>query len=203
MLFRSWQHALVLLAAMGQAKAMGSVVRAWDVRDVSDQAASLGAGWVKVDFKEDASGAGGYAKESSAAFQEKQRETFHGVCKEVDIVITTAAIPGRKSPVLIEDYMVRDMKPGSVIVDLAAAGGGNCTMTRKDEVYVTENGVTIIGYTSLPGMMPGQSTAMYAQNMVNFVRHIAKKDATALLPNINKELAAGEAGDIVVRSVVC
>lgn len=191
------------LAAMGQAKAMGSVVRAWDVRDVSDQAASVGAGWVKVDFKESGEGTGGYAKESSAEFQEAQRETFHKVCKECDIIITTAAIPGRPSPRLIEDYMVKDMKAGSVIVDLAALGGGNCTMTRKDEVYVTENGVTIIGFTSLPGMMPGQSSAMYGQNMVNLVRHIAKKDATVLLPNINKELAAGEAGDIVIRSIVC
>merc|ERR1719352_56509 len=174
---------------MGQAKAMGSVVRAWDVRDVSDQAASLGAG--------------GYAKESSAEFQEAQRATFHKVCKEVDIVITTAAIPGRPSPRLIEDYMVKDMKPGSVIVDLAALGGGNCTITKKDEVYTTENGVTIIGYTGLPGLMPGQASAMFAQNMLNMVRHIAKKEPSALLENINKELAAGESGDIIVRSIVC
>jgi NAD(P) transhydrogenase len=191
------------LAAMGQAKAMGSVVRAWDVRDVSDQAASLGAGWVKVDFKESGEGTGGYAKESSAEFQAAQRATFHKVCKEVDIVITTAAIPGRPSPRLIEDYMVKDMKPGSVIVDLAALGGGNCTLTRKDEVYTTENGVTIIGYTGLAGMMPGQASAMFAQNMVNLVRHIAKKDPTALLPTIDKELSSGESGDIIVRSIVC
>jgi len=191
------------LAAMGQAKAMGSVVRAWDVRPVADQAASLGASWVKVDFKESGEGVGGYAKESSAEFQEAQRATFHKVCKEVDIVITTAAIPGRPSPRLIEDYMVQSMKPGSVIVDLAALGGGNCTLTKKDEVYTTENGVTIIGYTGLPGMMPGQSSAMYANNMLNLCRHIAKKDATTLLPNINKELAAGESGDIIVRSIVC
>jgi len=191
------------LAAMGQAKAMGSVVRAWDVRDVSDQAASLGAGWVKVDFKEDGAGAGGYAKESSAEFQEAQRATFHKVCKECDIVITTAAIPGRPSPRLIEDYMVKDMKPGSVIVDLAALGGGNCTMTKKDEIYTTANGVTIIGYTGLPGLMPGQASAMFAQNMLNLVRHVAKKEPASLLNNINKELAAGETGDIIVRSIVC
>lgn len=195
------------LAAMGQAKAMGSVVRAWDVRDVSDQAASLGASWVRVDFKESGEGVGGYAKESSAEFQEAQRATFHRVCKEVDIVITTAAIPGRPSPRLIEDYMVKDMKPGSVIVDLAALGGGNCTATKKDQVHVTPNGVTIIGYTGLPGLMPGQASAMFAQNMVNLVRHVAKKDElkdpSVLIPNINKELAAGEQGDIIVRSIVC
>merc|ERR1719399_2698931 len=192
------------LQAIGGCKQMGSVVRAWDVRDVSDQAASLGASWVRVDFKEAGEGQGGYAKESSAEFQEAQRATFHRVCKEVDIVITTAAIPGRPSPRLIEDYMVKDMKPGSVIVDLAALGGGNCTLTKKDEVYTTENGVTIIGYTGLAGMMPGQSSAMFAQNMLNLVRHITtKKDPATLLPNISQQLSAGEEGDIIVRSVVC
>merc|ERR1719379_2870077 len=144
------------LAAIGTSKALGSVVRAWDVRDVSDQAASLGASWITVDFKESGDGAGGYAKESSPEFQAAQKATFHKHLKEVDIIITTAAIPGRKSPVLIEDYMVKDMKPGSVIVDLAAAGGGNCTITKPDEKYVTENGVTIIGYTGLAGKMPWQ-----------------------------------------------
>merc|ERR1719454_2317208 len=163
------------LQAIGAARALGSVVRAWDVRDVSDQAASLGAGWVKVDFKESGEGVGGYAKESSQEFEAAQRATFHKVCKECDIVITTAAIPGRPSPRLIADYMVKDMKPGSVIVDLAALGGGNCTITKKDQVYTTENGVTIIGYTGLPGLMPGQASAMFAQNMLNMVRHIAKK----------------------------
>merc|ERR1719450_1846419 len=191
------------LAAMGQAKAMGSVVRAWDVRDVSDQAASLGASWVNVDFKESGEGVGGYAKESSAEFQAAQRATFHKVCKEVDIVITTAAIPGRKSPILITEEMVQSMKPGSVIVDLAAQGGGNCTMTKKDEIYETPNGVTIIGYTNLAGLMPGQASAMFAQNMLNLVRHVAKKDPAALIPNMNAALAAGEEGDIIVRSIVC
>ena len=94
------------LAAMGTSKALGSVVRAWDVRDVSDQVQSMGAKWVTVDFKEDGAGAGGYAKESSPEFLKAQKETFHKHCKESDIVITTAAIPGRASPKLIEDYMV-------------------------------------------------------------------------------------------------
>merc|ERR1719247_20222 len=191
------------LAAIGTSKAMGSVVRAWDVRDVSDQVQSMGAKWITVDFEESGAGEGGYAKESSAAFQKAQKATFHKHLKECDIVITTAAIPGRPSPRLIEDYMVKDMKPGSVIVDLAALGGGNCTVTKKDELYTTENGVTIIGHTGLPGMMPGQASAMFAQNMLNLVRHVAKKDAAALLPEIDKQLAAGEAGDIIVRSIVC
>merc|ERR1719487_2801177 len=135
------------LAAIGTSKAMGSIVRAWDVRDVSDQVQSMGASWITVDFEESGAGEGGYAKESSKEFQEAQKATFHKHCKECDIIITTAAIPGRTSPVLIEDYMVKDMKPGSVIVDLAATGGGNCTLTRAGEKYTTDNGVTILGYT--------------------------------------------------------
>merc|ERR1719265_2033201 len=191
------------LAAMGQAKAMGSVVRAWDVRDVSDQAASLGASWVRVDFKESGDGAGGYAKESSPEFQAAQKETFHKHLKECEIVISTAAIPGRKSPVLIEEYMVKDMKPGSVIVDLAAAGGGNCTLTRAGETYTTENGVTIIGYTDLAGRMGGQASAMYATNMLNMVTHFTGKDgAPAFMPKVDAALA-DEKGDIIIKSTIC
>merc|ERR1719502_1443819 len=114
----------------------------------------MGAKWVTVDFEESGAGEGGDAKESRAEFQNAQKETFHKHAKECDIIITTAAIPGRPSPKLIEDYMVKDMKPGSVIIDLAAAGGGNCTLTKPGEMYITENGVTIIGYTGLPGLMP-------------------------------------------------
>eukprot|EP00933_Yihiella_yeosuensis_P029602 TRINITY_DN2321_c0_g1_i1.p1 TRINITY_DN2321_c0_g1~~TRINITY_DN2321_c0_g1_i1.p1 ORF type:complete len:1050 (+),score=272.13 TRINITY_DN2321_c0_g1_i1:141-3290(+) len=192
------------LAAMGTSKALGSVVRAWDVRDVSDQVKSMGASWVKVDFEESGAGEGGYAKESSAEFQKAQKETFHKNCKDCDIIITTAAIPGRPSPKLIEDYMVKDMKPGSVIVDLAAEGGGNCTLTRLGEKYTTENGVTIIGYADNPGRMANQASAMYAQNMFNLVKHITGKEgADQLLPLIDAALAAGESGDIIARSIVC
>merc|ERR1719230_2072320 len=197
-------HTMVLgigvagLAAMGTSNALGSVVRAWDVRDVSDQVKSMGGKWITVDFKEDGAGAGGYAKESSAAFQEAQKATFHKHCKEVDIIISTAAIPGRPSPKLIEDYMVKDMKPGSVIVDLAAAGGGNCTLTKPGQTYTTDNGVTIIGYLDGPGRMASQASQMYAQNMFNLVKHISPKEgASELLPLIDKHLASGEEGDIV------
>jgi len=202
-------HTMVLgigvagLAAMGTSNALGSVVRAWDVRDVSDQVTSMGGKWIKVDFKEDGAGAGGYAKESSPEFQAAQKATFHKNAKEVDIIISTAAIPGRKSPVLIEDYMVKDMKPGSVIVDLAAAGGGNCSLTKPGESYKTENGVTIIGYTDLPGRMGLQASSMYAQNMLNMSNHITGKGgAEAFMPNVNSALGA-EDGDIIVRSIVC
>eukprot|EP00929_Paragymnodinium_shiwhaense_P110360 TRINITY_DN772_c0_g1_i8.p1 TRINITY_DN772_c0_g1~~TRINITY_DN772_c0_g1_i8.p1 ORF type:complete len:1041 (+),score=305.15 TRINITY_DN772_c0_g1_i8:54-3176(+) len=191
------------LAAIGTSKALGSVVSAWDVRDVSDQCFSMGAKWVKVDFKEDGAGAGGYAKESSQAFQKAQQETFRRVCSESDIVITTAAIPGRKSPLLITADAVAAMKPGSVIVDLAAIGGGNCELTRANEVVTTANGVIILGYTDLPSRMANQASAMYAQNMNNLLKHVAKKDGAAgFLPNLFKELSDPE-GDIVSRSIVC
>uniref|UniRef100_A0A7S1RP15 proton-translocating NAD(P)(+) transhydrogenase n=1 Tax=Alexandrium catenella TaxID=2925 RepID=A0A7S1RP15_ALECA len=192
------------LAAIGTSKALGSVVRAWDVRDVSDQVQSMGASWITVDFEESGAGEGGYAKESSAEFQKAQKATFAKHLKECEIVITTAAIPGRTSPVLIEEYMVKDMKPGSVIVDLAAVGGGNCTLTRKDESYTTENGVTIIGYTDLAGRMAAQSSAMFAQNLANLLGHVSPKEkAKGFFPSIDSALAAGEEGDIVVRSIVC
>jgi len=202
-------HTMVLgvgvagLAAMGTSSALGAVVRAWDVRDVSDQVKSMGGKWISVDFKEDGAGAGGYAKESSKEFQEAQKATFHKHCKEVDIIISTAAIPGRKSPVLIEDYMVKDMKPGSVIIDLAAMGGGNCTLTKAGEKYTTDNGVTIVGYTDLAGRMGEQASAMYATNMMHMVNHITGKEgAPAFMPNVNKALESDQ-GDIIVKSIVC
>jgi len=191
------------LAAIGTSRALGSVVKAWDVRDVSDQVKSMGAGWVTVDFKEDASGAGGYAKESSKEFQAAQQATFKKHLETIDIAITTAAIPGKPSPVLITDDMVKVMKPGSVIVDLAAVGGGNCTMTRKDEVYTTDNGVTIIGYTDLPGRMSCQASSMYAQNMMQLLRHIhGKEKAAGFVTQFESHLANEETGDIVTRSIV-
>jgi len=192
------------LAAIGTSKALGSVVRAWDVRDVSDQVHSMGAQWVSVDFKEDGAGEGGYAKESSDAFKKAQQETFRKVLSEVDIAISTAAIPGKRSPLLITKEAVACMKPGSVIVDLAAAGGGNCELTRFDEVYTTPNGVIIIGYTDLASKMAEQASYMYAQNMANLLQHIQGKDTgLEMLSNLYKHLEAGESGDIVSRSIVC
>jgi NAD(P) transhydrogenase len=192
------------LAAIGTSKALGSVVKAWDVRDVSDQCASMGAGWVRVDFKEDGAGAGGYAKESSDAFKQAQQETFERVLAETDIAITTAAIPGKRSPLLITKKAVEKMKPGSVIVDLAAVGGGNCELTKLNEAYCTPNNVTIIGYSDLPARMANQSSAMYGQNMINLLKHIhGKEKAAGLLTNISAHLNAGDSGDIVTRSIVC
>ncbi|CAE8633891.1 unnamed protein product [Polarella glacialis] len=192
------------LAAIGTSRALGSVVRAWDVRDVSDQVHSMGAKWVTVDFKEDGAGQGGYAKESSDAFKEAQQATFKKVLSEVDIAITTAAIPGRRSPLLITKDAVDAMKPGSVIVDLASIGGGNCELTRPGEAYTTANGVTIIGYNDMPARMANQSSAMYSQNMANLLKHVhAKGKAADFLPNLYGALDQGEKGDIVSRSIVC
>jgi NAD(P) transhydrogenase len=157
-----------------------------------------------VDFKEDGAGQGGYAKESSAEFQAAQKATFHKHAKEVDLIVSTAAIPGRKSPVLIEDYMVKDMKPGSVIVDLAAAGGGNCSLTKPGEVYTTDNGVTIVGLMDLPGRMASQASSMYATNMLNLISHVhAKEGASAFWANWNEAFKKGDNGDIIVRSILC
>ncbi|CAK9010660.1 NAD(P) transhydrogenase subunit alpha (Nicotinamide nucleotide transhydrogenase subunit alpha) (Pyridine nucleotide transhydrogenase subunit alpha) [Durusdinium trenchii] len=166
------------LAAIGTSKAMGSVVRAWDVRDVSDQVHSMGAKWVTVDFKESGEGQGGYAKESSDAFKKVQQETFRKVLAECDIAISTAAIPGRPSPLLITKEAVAGMKPGSVIVDLAAQGGGNCELTKLNEIVTTANGVTIIGYADMPAR--------------NLLRHIhGKGKAADFMKNFLGALDAG------------
>jgi len=192
------------LAAIGTSKALGSVVKAWDVRDVSDQCASMGSGWVRVEFKESGEGTGGYAKESSDAFKQAQQETFKKVLSDTDIAITTAAIPGKRSPLLITKEAVAAMKPGSVIVDLAAVGGGNCELTRLNEAYMTSNGVTIIGYSDLPARMASQSSAMYAQNMLNLLKHMhGKEKGPGLLSQMSKNLNSGDEGDIVTRSIVC
>eukprot|EP00928_Gymnodinium_smaydae_P085338 TRINITY_DN6871_c1_g1_i1.p1 TRINITY_DN6871_c1_g1~~TRINITY_DN6871_c1_g1_i1.p1 ORF type:complete len:1116 (-),score=163.40 TRINITY_DN6871_c1_g1_i1:138-3485(-) len=157
------------LAAIGSAVALGAEVYAWDVRDVRDQVCSLGAKWIQVDFKEDATGSGGYAKESSQEYQKAQHATFHSYLKVCNIVITTAAIPGRPSPVLIKEYMLADMQPGSVIVDLGAIGGGNCEATRKDECYCYKDTVWLVGYTDMQSRMARQASDMYSNNIVHLV----------------------------------
>jgi len=196
------------LAAIGQACALGAQVRAWDVRDIRDQVESMGAKWITVDFKESGSGEGGYAKESSQAFQAAQKATFYKHAKECDIIITTAAIPGRTSPVLIEDYMVRHMKPGSVIIDLAASGGGNCAVTKKGETYLFEGKVTICGATDFASRMAMQASEMYGTNMLNLYQHVATisggKDADAgdVIPTI-QAVMHGSKDDVVTKQIMC
>merc|ERR1712226_392130 len=157
------------LAAMGQAKNMGAIVRGFDVRpDVKEQVESMGAEFLEVDIKEDGSTEGGYAKEMSKEFLEAEMKLFHDQCKDVDIVITTALIPGRKAPVLIKKYMIDDMKPGSVVVDLAAEAGGNIETIKPGEVTVYNN-VTHIGYTDLPSRLPAQASTLYSNNLTKLL----------------------------------
>merc|ERR1719228_1645142 len=153
------------LAAVGQAKNMGAIVRAFDVRpEVKEQVESMGAEFLEVPIKEDGSTAGGYAKEMSKEFIEAEMKLFHDQCKDVDIVITTALIPGRTAPILIKKYMIDDMKPGSVVVDLAAEAGGNIETITPGELTVYNN-VTHIGYTDLPSRLPTQASTLYSNNL--------------------------------------
>jgi len=153
------------LAAIGQAKNMGAIVRAFDVRPaVKEQVQSMGAEFLEVSIKEDGATEGGYAKEMSKEFIEAEMQLFHDQCKDVDIVISTALIPGKKAPILIKKYMIDDMKPGSVVVDLAAEAGGNIETIVPGEISVY-NDVTHIGLTDLPSRLPTQSSTLYANNI--------------------------------------
>jgi len=161
------------LAAVGQAKNMGAIVRAFDVRPaVKEQVESMGAEFLEVDIAEDGSTEGGYAKEMSKEFIEAEMKLFHDQCKDVDIVITTALIPGKKAPILIKKYMIDDMKPGSVVVDLAAEAGGNIETIKPGEVY-TYNDVTHIGFTDLPSRLPTQASTLYANNISKLLLSMA------------------------------
>jgi NAD(P) transhydrogenase alpha subunit len=162
------------LAAIGTAVSLGAEVYAWDVRPIQDQVASLGANWIEVDFKEDGQGAGGYAKESSEAFQQVQWRKFHDYLRVCNICITTAAIPGRQSPLLVKEYMLDDMQPGSVLVDLGALGGGNCEATQANKSIVYKDRVTIIGYTDMQSRMARQASAMYSNNVVHLMDELGR-----------------------------
>lgn len=161
------------LAAIGAANSRGAEVYATDVRpETAEQVESMGATFVKVRASEEDQGVSsdGYAKETSDDYNVRAAELYLDQAQKVDIIVTTAAIPGRPSPKLITAEMVEAMKPGSVIVDLAALGGGNCELTRPGEKFVTENGVTIIGYTDLPSRLPGLASQLYATNLVNLLK---------------------------------
>ncbi|KAM3073461.1 hypothetical protein ACMFMF_006668 [Clarireedia jacksonii] len=164
------------LSAIGTARRLGAIVRGFDTRpEVREQVQSLGAEFIEVDMKEDGSGAGGYGKEMSKEFIEAEMKLFMEQCRDVDIVITTALIPGRPAPRLITEEMVAAMKPGSVIVDLAAEAGGNCEKTVPGQLTV-HKGVTIIGYTDLPSRLPSQSSTLYSNNITKFLLSIAPED---------------------------
>lgn len=157
------------LAAIGAAKNLGAIVRAFDTRlVVKEQVESLGAEFLELDFKEDGSGQGGYAKVMSEEFIQAEMTLFAAQAKEVDIIITTALIPGVKAPILITREMVDTMKEGSVVVDLAAEQGGNCEVTKPHESY-RYNGVTIIGFTDLPSRMAQQASQLYGTNLYHLL----------------------------------
>ena len=173
------------LAAIGAAASLGAIVRANDTRaEVADQVVSLGGEFVKVNYEEEGSGGGGYAKVMSEGFQTAQREMYAQQTKECDIIITTALIPGKPAPKLITAEMVRNMKPGSVIVDMAAEQGGNCELTEPGKAVV-KHGVTIVGYTDLVSRMARQSSTLYGTNLFRLTEELCKtKDGVI---NVNME----------------
>ncbi|KAI1391571.1 NAD(P) transhydrogenase mitochondrial precursor [Hypoxylon trugodes] len=157
------------LSAIATARRMGAIVRGFDTRSAArEQVQSLGAEFIEVEIEEDGSGAGGYAKEMSPEFIAAEMKLFTEQAKDVDIIITTALIPGKRAPKLITKDMVNVMKPGSVVVDLAAEAGGNCEVTEAGKL-VTYNDVKIIGYTDLPSRLPTQSSTLYSNNIVKFL----------------------------------
>lgn len=169
------------LQAIATARRLGAVVEAYDVRKVvKEQVESLGARFVNIDI-EDAAGSGGYAKELSEEARKKQAEALAVHVAKSDAVITTALVPGRRAPVLLPGDMVRRMKSGSVVVDLAAEQGGNCELTRPGERYRTENGVTVIGERNLPSQLAVHASAMYSRNMEKLLAHVTDKDGALKL----------------------
>jgi H+-translocating NAD(P) transhydrogenase subunit alpha len=169
------------LQAIATARRLGGVVSATDVRAAAkEQVESLGASFLTVDLEamKAAETAGGYAKEMGEDFQRRQREHVHEAVKKIDIVICTALIPGRKAPVLITKEMVADMRPGSVIVDLAVEQGGNCEGSEPGQVVTTSNGVKIVGHANVPSRIAVDASALYARNIFNFLGLIIDKDKT-------------------------
>ena len=179
------------LSAIGTASGLGAIVRANDTRpEVGDQVRSMGAEFIPVDYQEEGSGTGGYAKVMSEGFQKAQRETFAKQAKDVDIIITTALIPGKPAPKLITEEMVRTMKPGSVIVDMASEQGGNCELTEPGGVVV-KHGVTIIGYTDLPSRLARQSSVLYATNLLRLAEELCKNKDGLFDVNMEDEVIRG------------
>jgi NAD(P) transhydrogenase subunit alpha len=181
------------LQAIATARRLGAIVSGTDVRlAAKEQVESLGATFLTVDIEamKQMETAGGYAKEMGEDFARRQREHTTEALKKIDIVICTALIPGRKAPVLVSEEMIKTMKPGSVIVDLAAEAGGNTPLTKAGEVYEV-HGVTIMGYTNLPGRLAVDSSSLYARNLFNFVSLLVDKKTGALAIDWNDEIVKG------------
>ena len=183
------------LAAVGTSVALGAVTFAFDVRpEVAEQVESMGAEFVYLDFEEeqqDGASTGGYASVSSPEFREAQLAKFRELAPDMDIVITTALIPNREAPELWTDDMVAAMKTGSVVVDLAAEKGGNCKLTVKDEKIVTENGVTIIGYTDFPSRMATQSSELYSSNIRHMMTDLTPEKDGQIVHNMEDDVIRG------------
>jgi len=179
------------LAAIGTAANLGAIVRANDTRaEVADQVVSLGGEFVKVDYEEEGSGGGGYAKVMSEGFQAAQRAMYAQQARECDIIITTALIPGKPAPRLITAEMVQSMKPGSVIVDMAAEQGGNCELTVPGEAVV-RHGVTIVGYTDLASRLAKQSSTLYSNNLLRLTEELCKTKDGAIDVNFDDQAIRG------------
>lgn len=180
------------LQAIATAKRLGAMVSAFDVRPVvKEQVESLGAKFVEVKSEDAASAetAGGYAKEMSEDYKRKQSELIHETLKSQDMVISTALIPGKPAPVLITEAMVKDMKPGSVIVDLAVASGGNCPLSEPDKIVV-KHGVKLIGYTNMPSRAAVDASPLYARNLLNFLGLLIDKEGKLII-NPEDEIIKG------------
>ncbi len=179
------------LAAIGTAANLGAIVRANDTRaEVADQVVSLGGEFVKVDYEEEGSGGGGYAKVMSEGFQQAQREMYAKQAKDADIIITTALIPGKPAPKLITAEMVKSMKPGSVIVDMAGEQGGNCELTVPGEAVV-RHGVTIIGYTDLVSRLAKQASTLYSTNLLRVTEELCKTKDGVINVNMDDDAIRG------------
>ena len=182
------------LAAIGTATSLGAIVYAFDVRpEVAEQIESMGAEFVFLEFEANQDGAatGGYAAPSSPEFQEKQLAKFRELAPDIDIVITTALIPGRPAPKLWTKDMVEMMKPGSVVVDLAAERGGNCDLTVADEKVVSDNGVTIIGYTDYPSRMAAQSSTLYGNNIRHMLTDLTPEKDGVIVHDMEDDVIRG------------
>ncbi len=177
------------LSAIGTAKSLGATVRSFDTRpEVKEQVQSMGAEFLELDFVEEGQGQGGYAKEMSKEFIEKEMALFKQQASEVDIIVTTALIPGKKAPLLITEDMLQVMAEGSVVVDLAAEQGGNCAFTEKDKL-IKRHGVTIIGYCDLPTRLPGQASRMYSNNIKNLIDELGTSEKFNI--NMDDEMIRG------------
>ena len=179
------------LQAIATAKRLGAIVSAFDVRTAARQEVeSLGASFVEVPSEETGDAAGGYAREMSDAYKEKQKQLIHDTLKKQDIAIATALIPGRPAPLLITEAMVRDMKPGSVIVDLAVESGGNCELSRRGE-DVEVYGVTILGRGNLPSAQAANTSTLYARNLYNVLDLMINRETGRLAVDWDDEIIQG------------